>query len=132
MIIKVTFLLIIPKVYATLSKAGINPSEVDGLDNCFLESSSHPFSGLETQYLQMQYFRTELKLIVRIRGLTFVLHCCMKLNGRNLFLLYLVSIEYGKVEAESEDVSLSRINFIIFQYYKPFKLFSTIKSFFQR
>ena len=55
------------KVYATLTKAGVTPSDVEGLDNCFLGTGSHLFSGLETQYQQMQYFKRHLNLIVSTR-----------------------------------------------------------------
>ena len=55
------------KVYATLTKAVVMPSDVVGLDNCFSEIGSHVFSGLEIQYQQMQHFKTHLKLIVCIR-----------------------------------------------------------------
>ena len=55
------------KVYATLTKAGVTPSDVEGLDNCFSGTGSHLFSGLETQYQQMQYFKRHLNLIVSTR-----------------------------------------------------------------
>ena len=71
------FIFVTFKVYATLNKAGITISEVEGLDNCFRETSNHPFAGLETQYQQMQYFKKQLNLIVRMRDIMFVLSCCI-------------------------------------------------------
>ena len=41
-------------------------SQVEGLDGCFDSTGNHLFSGLETKYLQMQYFKKQFNLIVRI------------------------------------------------------------------
>ena len=49
-----------------LNEAGISSSQVEGLDGCFDSTGNHLFSGLETKYLQMQYFKKQFNLIVRI------------------------------------------------------------------
>lgn len=61
MFTKLTYL----KVYSTLNKAGISPSEVEGLDRCF-SNTNNPFLGIDTRYRQIQFFKSQLGLVVSI------------------------------------------------------------------
>ena len=55
-------------IYKVLSAAGINVDDVSGLEDLFQDESSYmkPFSKLETQYLQMSYYKSHLGFIVSI------------------------------------------------------------------
>ena len=55
-------------IYTVLSAAGINVDDVSGLEDLFQDESSYvkPFSKLETQYLQMSYYKSHLGFIVSI------------------------------------------------------------------
>lgn len=55
-----------------LNEAGISSSQVEGLDSCFDSTSNHLFCGLETKFLQMQYFKKQFNFIVRI---IYTLYC---------------------------------------------------------
>lgn len=49
-------------VKAKLAESGVDPDAIAGLDNAF--NVYDPFVGLETSYLQEQYYREKLGLIV--------------------------------------------------------------------
>ena len=52
-------------VCAKLSSTGINVEDIDGLDQLF-EDLPHPFEGLKTRFLQKNFFRESLGLVVGI------------------------------------------------------------------
>lgn len=55
------------RVNTTLTNAGINPENVIGLDSLFDQQSSTyvaPFSGLETQYMQLKYYKERFSFVV--------------------------------------------------------------------
>ena len=56
-----------------LNEAGISLSQVEGLDSCFNSTNYHLFCGLETKYLQMQYFKKQFNFIVRF---IYAFYCC--------------------------------------------------------
>ena len=53
-------------IYKLLSSAGINADDVSGLEDLFQDESPYvkPFSKLETQYLQMSYYKKHLGFVV--------------------------------------------------------------------
>lgn len=55
-------------VKQVLSNSGIDPAEVEGLSNLFSEDSVYatPFSGLETQYSQLKFYKEVLNFVVCI------------------------------------------------------------------
>ena len=55
-------------IYKVLASAGISADDVSGLEDLFQDESSYmkPFSKLETQYLQMSYYKSHLGFVVSI------------------------------------------------------------------
>ena len=53
-------------IYKLLSSAGINADDVSGLKDLFQDESPYviPFSKLETQHLQMSYYKRYLGFVV--------------------------------------------------------------------
>ena len=86
------------KVKDTLTSAGVIPDSIPGFASHFdLESSyAHPFNGLETQYLQLKYYKERFSYIVSVYMCTnwcaqICLHCyynfCPSRSHNQFFLV---------------------------------------------
>lgn len=61
-ILIVCIMLFIVKVFNTLEKADILPSEIDGLEEC--SKDDRPFAGLETGFQQLKYYKENFNFVV--------------------------------------------------------------------
>ena len=52
------------RVLEAINRAGISPDTLPGLKEVFKLESQGPFHGLNTRYLQEQFFRQSLNLVV--------------------------------------------------------------------